>query len=256
MCFFYKNFEPVKQSIISIHKKFILLLIVIVTSINTYAQDPQLFENDWYLQKVVIDAEDFFPPINDDIDVVTLNIVMEEEYNLFDTIACSSITGEFITFTNENIFVGIFNMLLGDVGDCDLEDTYTFQDIYFNLFYNWQEMDNLFDYEIETISVNYKVLTITNVNGDLAVYGNQQLSNQDFINVSVSLYPNPVKNTLQISTENNLTIKRIEIFDVLGEKVLAIKNTNQINVSVLATGLLFVKVTTDKGVVVKKMVKE
>ncbi len=72
----------------------------------------------------------------------------------------------------------------------------------------------------------------------------------------INLYPNPVKNTLQISTGNNLTIKNIAIFDVLGKKVLATKSTPQIDVSTLATGLLFVKIKTDKGVVVKKVVKE
>ncbi len=72
----------------------------------------------------------------------------------------------------------------------------------------------------------------------------------------INLYPNPVKNTLQISTENNLTIKNIAIFDVLGKKVLATKSTPQIDVSTLATGLLFIKIKTDKGVVVKKVVKE
>jgi len=72
----------------------------------------------------------------------------------------------------------------------------------------------------------------------------------------VSLFPNPVQNTLQISAENSIIIKSIEVYDVLGKQLLQTNTVNQIDVSGLANGLFFVKIETDKGVVVKKVIKE
>ncbi|MCF6308719.1 MAG: hypothetical protein L3J09_12315 [Flavobacteriaceae bacterium] len=43
-------------------KKYLIVFAAVLTYFNSYAQDPQLFENDWYLQKVIVDGEDFFPP--------------------------------------------------------------------------------------------------------------------------------------------------------------------------------------------------
>jgi len=76
------------------------------------------------------------------------------------------------------------------------------------------------------------------------------------LQATIQLYPNPVKNTLLISAENNTIIKSIEVFDVLGKQLLQTNKTNQIDVSVFTSGLLFVKIATDRGVVVKKVVKE
>ncbi|MFK5983450.1 MAG: T9SS type A sorting domain-containing protein [Flavobacteriaceae bacterium] len=75
---------------------------------------------------------------------------------------------------------------------------------------------------------------------------------QDF----VSVYPNPVKNRFQISTNSNLDIHKIQVLDLLGKILLDTKNTQQVNISQLPTGLLFVKIYTNKGSLVKKIIKE
>ncbi|MCF6308082.1 MAG: T9SS type A sorting domain-containing protein [Flavobacteriaceae bacterium] len=97
---------------------------------------------------------------------------------------------------------------------------------------------------------------VTNVNGNQAIYGNQLLSTQEFDVSSFTIYPNPVTAILQINTQNTIVIKNIQVYDVMGKKLMETKNSNQIDVSILASGLLFVKIETDKGFVVKKVVKE
>jgi len=72
----------------------------------------------------------------------------------------------------------------------------------------------------------------------------------------IQLYPNPVKDVLQINTQSNIAIKYVKVYDVLGKQLLESKNVNQIDISAFTTGLLFVKIMTDKGVVVKRVVKE
>ena len=60
---------------------------------------------------------------------------------------------------------------------------------------------------------------------------------------------------MQIGTENNVIVKSVQVYDVMGKQLLEVKNVNQIDVSDFATGLLFVKIETENGYVMKKVVK-
>ncbi len=66
---------------------------------------------------------------------------------------------------------------------------------------------------------------------------------------SLSIYPNPVKNTLHIADLNDNTIQNITIFDQMGRQVIRQNtNTNTLNVSTLPSGIYIIQVTLDKGV--------
>ncbi|MBP9793099.1 MAG: T9SS type A sorting domain-containing protein [Flavobacterium sp.] len=84
------------------------------------------------------------------------------------------------------------------------------------------------------------------------------LSNEDFeIKNSVSLYPNPVKNTLNISLENNSEIQNVVIYDVTGKQVkLQEGNTTSIFVEDLKSGLYLLEVTIEGNKAVKKFIKQ
>jgi len=61
---------------------------------------------------------------------------------------------------------------------------------------------------------------------------------------------------VQISS-NNLQITGIEVYNTVGEKVLSKKGAiSQLDVSNLTTGLYLLKIKTEKGELVKKIVKE
>lgn len=75
----------------------------------------------------------------------------------------------------------------------------------------------------------------------------------------LALYPNPATNQLSL-TNSQLSIKEIEIYNTVGEKVLSqkptAKNQQQINVSELAPGIYFVKLKNGQQEYVTKFVKE
>lgn len=72
-----------------------------------------------------------------------------------------------------------------------------------------------------------------------------------------TLYPNPVKEVLNIQSKDNTTINSIEIYNTLGQLVLAIPNAiSTVDVSSLQLGNYFVKVNTDLGVSNTKFIKE
>ena len=73
----------------------------------------------------------------------------------------------------------------------------------------------------------------------------------------IQVYPNPIKEKLNFNTQNNIIIHKIAIYNTLGSLVVQINNpTNSIDISKLATGLLFVQLETDQGIVIKKVIKE
>ena len=81
---------------------------------------------------------------------------------------------------------------------------------------------------------------------------------------SITLYPNPAKDVVNVQcTMNNVQLKGIEVIDVYGKVVRTVVETmctsslqTQINVSGLAAGMYFVRVTTEEGTVTKTFVKK
>ena len=75
------------------------------------------------------------------------------------------------------------------------------------------------------------------------------------IAAAVSLYPNPAKNYIHINTA--LDLQSYQIYDVSGKVVM--KNNliaKKININQLANGVYFLVLSSEKGKVVKKIVKE
>lgn len=77
--------------------------------------------------------------------------------------------------------------------------------------------------------------------------------------MQVSIYPNPARNILTVENTSGIGNKTISIFNIRGQLLinqLIKRNRSDIDVSGLAKGMYFLKVNTDKGVELKKFVKE
>jgi hypothetical protein len=88
---------------------------------------------------------------------------------------------------------------------------------------------------------------------------------ENFLFNSISLYPNPAKEVINVQcTMNNVQIESIDVFDVYGKVIRTVVGADnhsslqnaQINVSGLAAGMYFVRMTTEQGVVTKSFVKK
>ena len=91
------------------------------------------------------------------------------------------------------------------------------------------------------------------INGDASVSTNEHKSES-----AVKLYPNPVHNTLFLEL-NNTSKNNVEIIDATGKLLLqkTVNNgTNSIDTSNLTTGIYFVKISSDRGSVTKKIIKK
>jgi len=83
------------------------------------------------------------------------------------------------------------------------------------------------------------------------ITSHQKMISFDHINI----YPNPTKGKIMIETENKLKIIKIEIVDLNGRIIYLSKKYNSpINLSKQPKGIYFVKVITEEGVAIEKVV--
>ena len=72
----------------------------------------------------------------------------------------------------------------------------------------------------------------------------------------INVYPNPVNDALYIDNYENFNIEKLVIYDISGKELLTFKdNFNQIDLSTLTPGLLFLKIETERGTVIKRIIK-
>ena len=75
----------------------------------------------------------------------------------------------------------------------------------------------------------------------------------------MTLFPNPAREYIDIRVDGDLNVTMMEVYDVYGKlinTVNVIDNPTRINVSSLANGMYFVRVTTEAGAVTKTFVKK
>ena len=92
--------------------------------------------------------------------------------------------------------------------------------------------------------------------GQVRVYDlSALLSTNDVAMSNVSLFPNPSKQQFAIQLYENLQLKQVSIYDSLGKFVKSYE-TNIVSTTKLSSGIYFVKITTNKGEVTKKLIVE
>ncbi|WP_378177810.1 aryl-sulfate sulfotransferase [Aquimarina sp. SS2-1] len=81
------------------------------------------------------------------------------------------------------------------------------------------------------------------------------LSVEEFnLSFNFSIYPNPVSNTINITNKTNQNYS-VELFDFNGKKIEFSLINEKINISSLNSGFYILKVNTDNGSLIKKIVK-
>ena len=76
---------------------------------------------------------------------------------------------------------------------------------------------------------------------------------------SISIFPNPAKSRITISTPSNLSgATNLSIYDIHGKRLIfnqiICSGMFEVNVSSLKTGIYFVNISTKEGVLTKKLV--
>lgn len=89
--------------------------------------------------------------------------------------------------------------------------------------------------------------------GKVQVFDLSTASSNNFVLENFNIYPNPAKDKVNVSLENNLEFKSAILYNNLGQIV---KTSNQptFDVSAFAPGIYFIEIKTDKGKATKKLI--
>jgi hypothetical protein len=231
-------------------RNLLAICVSLLTYLSSYAQDPQLFENDWYLNNLVIDGNNNPAPANSDLNAITLQFYAMPTDNLI-TVACDSSDGE-LDFDQLNPIFSFSQYNPVAWSFCIFQPNIDYSNLYFSFFEN--EISFPFAYELTTAS-GIRFLSITNEAGDQALYADQVLSTEDHDVLELGVSPNPFKDALTLSLAQG-EIKEIRVYNLLGKKVFQQKgNSQEIYLEDLSSGVYFLKLFTDKGSTTKKIIK-
>lgn len=227
--------------------KNIIYVIACLCFSNIQAQDPQLFDNDWYLETLVVNGVNYESPNEELVGELQIN-------NKGVTVSHSLCGGVYfignLLFSGTDVFTidGQDGALIPT--DCDNEIYNTYIGIHYSVY---TELKNPFVYNIQEVN-DYIQLTITNGNDDLAVYNNVLLGVTEVADVAFRLFPNPVQDQLFIQAQQ--PIVKGSVYNVNGQELWQFEEvTGGIDVSSLAQGMYFVAVETRGGKRVQPFIK-
>lgn len=91
----------------------------------------------------------------------------------------------------------------------------------------------------------------------IRIEAGEMLSDVDFMSETMTVFPNPVKETLFINTHNGESVLNIQIYDLLGKLVNNKEMIGrELDVNDLKSGIYLLEIKTTDGVVTKKIIKK
>ena len=233
-------------------KKILLLICFLCLANTTYAQDPALLENDWYIDYVELDNVTYNNPIVNAIGIINPNMVFDENmaYGVMDPESDSFFTD--VTYDPIDPAFSFENMgitLPGCNAWCE------FAAKYFDFLVDDFIQAN-FTYEITTNGDGSLTLIMTRDDGNFAVFQDSKiLGLNDKALSKVRIFPNPTTDLLFIDSQQT-TVDAITIYNLNGKKVLQTQLIDEtIDVSAIPVGMYFMEITTENGRTVQKFIK-
>jgi hypothetical protein len=219
------------------------------------AQDPRLFENTWYLEKMIIDGVELENPGGTNL---VINIFFYNEpdpdFQIYSPSCNQGYSTDSITYSNTEFSLLDNLIFLGDTCGIPVWDEYVDTHAAYYIGIAVPPPYGPFTYSIESVN-SYFRLTVENTDGDTAFYNSILLHIPSFEDVEFTLFPNPADTTLFIDTPQEVV--QVLIYSVQGQKVMHMNNpSKEIDVSALDPGMYFVQIETSQGKLVKKLIKE
>jgi len=116
--------------------------------------------------------------------------------------------------------------------------------------HNGQQFTTLIPFTVVNVEVDPDIQLISK--------NNTALSQRDIeLNDSFEVYPNPVTNVLHIKNNNGTIIKKVRVYNTIGQKVIEIENPSAtIPLHKLSEGIYTVKIETTNGFTYKTILKK
>lgn len=232
-------------------KKIIALFLIALLGFTAQAQDPELIDNNWYVDYIIVNGVTYespipgFPLINTNLDFYTDNcaaVLDPDSDSFFAEISYDPVLDE-VTMTEMGITLpGCYNY-------CD------FAPFYWDFLYG-DGIESHFTYEITSNTDGTKGLQITHDSGDIGVYNNfPPLGINDHQKLIATIYPNPVSDIVHIITDEE-NVEKYQIYDLTGKTVgtSSLIGTS-IDVSYVRQGVYFLEISSKNATGIYKIVK-
>jgi hypothetical protein len=70
---------------------------------------------------------------------------------------------------------------------------------------------------------------------------------------NILIYPNPSNGSFTVNMENKRPVLNLEVYNVVGERIVQQHESNQVNIPNAQTGIYFVKIDDGTGIYTKKI---
>lgn len=219
--------------------KTLLYLLHFSISTISFAQDPQLFENDWYLYEVMGTDLGTLYEVSLIEPSITPTLSISEDLTFNGVGACNTFNGLY-----KFIAPGEFNTMnfTQTMDDCGIGQHNNFEDEYFGF------IAGGYSYTITEDSEG-KILTLENAIFGYATFKSYPLSVSDFQKNRFQVYPNPAKNELFLTSLNNSGNLKLKIFNLESRLLtnLNLENQTSMDVSNLDSGIYFLNIEDENG---------
>lgn len=243
----------------------LILCFAISAHVNAQTQEDELKNNEWYINKVVLNGVEYLAPINQE----RTNWQVNNSEFLFNAATiylyyCTSCAWQGIDFLPNNEFT-VQDMVCLAMNDCNSQSGNGNTD-FLGKFYDVltvKQTNAVFQYEVTNVDLSTKQLKITNGDGDEAYFYSSKLSVTTREFSKVTMFPNPVENSLNINLESVPEMNcRFVLYDITGKQIKEVgdlsSKTISIDTSDLQKGVYFLTILNYKGMVQKteKIIKK
>ena len=224
-----------------------LLIFIALFSIGSgvFAQDPDPdLIGTWYLQEIFYNPSGLTYYVNEIEPAIFPYITISENLDFEGQGACNTFDGSY-TLSQGMMTTDNFN---NTTTNCDFPIHNNFENDYFTF------MSEGWLYAIDNDGTGLRLTAYQPID-PFAIFTNYPLSVSDIETSNIKIYPNPSSSIIHISSQRNPLLS-IEVFNLLGENILT-RNTDleTVDISHLDTGIYLLKMYTERGATVKKIIK-
>ena len=228
-------------------KKLLILIILIAnaSTINAQDPDPDLFQT-WYLQDIWLE---FGPPLHLLDPPIYPYLVISESLDFSGQGSCNTFTGTYVYDPINDIMES--DEFTRTNTDCVFPYHNQFETQYFAAVRGW------WYYEVSDDGIGMQLHIFDGPFNKLsAIFTNYSLSSTDFEIANISVYPNPTNSEIFIESKSD-PITNADLYDLVGNKIQSLTdNTDSIDFSDLASGIYLLRIFTEQGSTVKKIIKQ
>lgn len=247
--------------------KLVFFSIFLLLSTYGIAQNPDLYNQTWYLHEIIDEeSEDFYvegyQPYGGDPEIaqITPYFILDSDLNFNGVGICNPFNGVLENEAGFNNFRAISTNV--ETSSCgvfeDMDEPHVIGP------FGFIDSDPLSFTMIDAIITNdddgYQTFSFITQPFVRYVYRNVSvLSVNDFEEDVFTIYPNPTSDIIQFSSRSNSIVTSIEVYSVLGSKVMEVTDPNSletITLSSLNKGVYFIKIYSDQKSEIHQIIKK